>query len=149
VAIEGLVIKDFIRQLHAQLRWASRQVSNEMTKLATRQHIVDVPKSGYIQLIADSNYQAGKKQPAAEREASRLETTSSIAAAAVALVTAECIKGSATSDDGDYKIDFVFLLTIFIMLVFPWRSGSGIGAEDLLRLHRLQPQHPKMLAKKL
>ena len=75
--------------------------------------MVDVPKSGYIQLIADSNYHAGKKQPAAEREASRLETTSSIAAAAVALVTAECIKGSATNDDGECKTDFVFLLTLF------------------------------------
>lgn len=41
----------------------------------------------------------------------------------MALVTAECIKGSATRDDGDYKIDFIFLLTIFIMLVFPLAIG--------------------------
>jgi hypothetical protein len=107
VAIKGLVIKGLIKQLHAPLGWVSseRHMSNGMTKLATRQRMVDVLKSGYIQLIADSNYQAAKKKPAAEREASRLETTSRIAAATVALVTAACIKGSATNDDGDYMTD--------------------------------------------
>jgi len=68
--------------------------------------MVDVLKSGYIQLIADSNYQAAKKKPAAEREVSSLEATSRIAAT-------ECIKGSATNDDGECKTDFVFLLTLF------------------------------------
>ena len=124
VAIEGLVIKDLLKQLRAQLRWVSseRQVSDGMTKLSTRQQMVDVLKSGYIQLIADETFQAAKKKTAAARESSRLATTSKIAATTVALVTAETLKGSANAG-GSYIDNFVFVLTVLIMLAIPMTLG--------------------------
>eukprot|EP00435_Cladocopium_sp_Y103_P076102 s94_g76.t1 len=127
VATEGLVIKDLLRQLHAQLRWVSseRQVSDGMTKLATRQHMVDVLKSGYIQLIADENFQAAKKKSAADRETSRLATASRIAAATVALVPAENLKGSAEAGTSSFNftLDLGFIMTVLTMIAFPMMIG--------------------------
>eukprot|EP00435_Cladocopium_sp_Y103_P040338 s4100_g11.t1 len=94
-----------------------------MTKLATRQHMVDVLKSGYIRLIADDNFQAANKKSAAAREFSRLAITSKIAAATVALVTAESLKGSAGADDSHFTVDFIFVLTVVFMLVIPLTIG--------------------------
>ena len=65
-----------------------------------------------------------------QTSSSSLEATSRIAAT-------ECIKGSATNDDGDYKTDFVFLLIFFIMLAFPlaiglwhWRRSTSSSTPE-------------------
>lgn len=128
VAIEGLVIKDLLRQLHAQLRWVSseRQIADGMTKLATRQHMADAMKSGYLQLVQDDDYTAAKRKTAEQREASRLATTSRIAMATVAAVMSESLKGTSRADDDDggfYMMDFVFILTFLIMIAIPMTLG--------------------------
>ena len=51
-------------------------------------------KSGYIQLVHDENFVAAKKKTAADREKSRVQTTSRIAMTTCALVASESLKGS-------------------------------------------------------
>ena len=70
VAIEGLVIKDLLNDLHCQWRWVSseRQLSDGLTKVGARQAFVERFKGSYVQLISDTAFTASKKKSKEERE---------------------------------------------------------------------------------
>ena len=55
VAIEPLVIRDLLKQVNGELRWVSseRQLADPMTKISTRQQLVEAMRSGFIQLVHD------------------------------------------------------------------------------------------------
>eukprot|EP00435_Cladocopium_sp_Y103_P030795 s2621_g7.t1 len=88
VAIEGLLIKDMLKDLKCQWRWVSseRQLADGMTKVGARQAFVERFKGGYIQLVADETYQAAKRKSKADRERTVQETRGSKSAVAQTLI---------------------------------------------------------------
>ena len=70
VAIEGLVIKDLLRDLRCQWRWVTseRQLADGLTKLSARNSFVERYKGHYVQLVADMDYTAAKKKTQEERQ---------------------------------------------------------------------------------
>ena len=121
VAIESLVIRDLLKQVNGELRWVSseRQLADPMTKLSTRQQLVEAMRSGFIQLVHDENFVAAKKKTAVDREKSRVQTTSRIAMTTCALVASECLKGSesTTVENEDTPWLFIFF-TLAVALMF-------------------------------
>ena len=121
VAIESLVIRDLLKQVNGELRWVSseRQLADPMTKIGTRQQLVEAMKSGFIQLVHDENFVAAKKKTAVDREKSRVQTTSRIAMTTCALVASECLKGSESTnvemEDTPWFFIF-FTLAVAVML---------------------------------
>ena len=131
VAIEVLVIRDMMKQLRADLRWVSseRQFADGLTKVGSRQLMVDTLKGGYVQLVQDDSFQAPKKKSAEQRMQSRLSTSSRVAMATCALVTAETLKGTfATVDSGSWFFNIGSLSVVVILcfqLVSWWVTRSG------------------------
>ena len=121
VAIESLVIRDLLKQVNGELRWVSseRQLADPMTKISTRQQMIEAMKSGFIQLIHDENFVAAKKKTAADREKSRVQTTSRIAMTTCALVASECLKGSEAANVEQEDIPwFLIFFTVAVALMF-------------------------------
>ncbi len=136
VAIEVLVIRDMMKQVKADLRWVSseRQYADGLTKVGSRQTMVDTLKGGFVQIVQDDSYQASKKKTAEQRLQSRMSTSSNVAMAACALVTAETLKGTSTTDEtgpGMMSIGFIsVVVVIFFQLVSWWVSRSGNGPSQ-------------------
>ena len=121
VAIESLVIRDLLKQVNGELRWVSseRQLADPMTKITTRQQMVDAMNSGFIQLVHDENFVAAKKKTAADREKSRVQTTSRIAMTTCALVASECLKGSEATDTDNESIPWLLIFfTLAVAMMF-------------------------------
>ena len=78
VAIEGLIIKQTLKEAKIQWRWVSseRQLADGLTKVAARQAFAERFKGHYIQLIADETYTAAKKKTQKERAQTLQETRS-------------------------------------------------------------------------
>lgn len=129
VAIESLVIKDLLKQVNGELRWVSseRQLADPMTKIGTRQQLVEAMKSGFIQLVHDENFVAAKKKTAADREKSRVQTTSRIAMTTCALVASECLKGSETANVEAEDAPWFFILFTLAVAVFLHLVIRGCG----------------------
>lgn len=88
VAIEGLVIKDLLKDLNCQWRWVSseRQLSDRLTQVGAWQAFVERYKGSYIQLVADEAFRAAKKKSKEERERTVSETRVSRVALAQTMV---------------------------------------------------------------
>ena len=131
VAIEVLVIRDMLKQVRADLRWVSseRQFADGLTKVGSRQDMVDTLKGGYVQLVQDDSFQASKKKTAEQRMQSRLSTSSRVAMAACALVTAESLKGASTQGSSTSWFVMVGFFSVLVIAVFQlvwwWVARSG------------------------
>ena len=131
VAIEVLVIRDMLKQVRADLRWVSseRQFADGLTKVGSRQDMVDTLKGGYVQLVQDDSFQASKKKTAEQRMQSRLSTSSRVAMAACALVTAESLKGASTQGSSTSWFVMVGFFSVLVITVFQlvwwWVARSG------------------------
>lgn len=131
VAIEVLVIRDMLKQVKADLRWVSseRQFADGLTKVGSRQDMVETLKGGFVQLVHDETFQASKKKTAEQRRQSRLSTSSRVAMAACAEVTAEILKGTSTQSDSASWYVFVGLVTLIVItsfqLVWWWVNRTG------------------------
>eukprot|EP00438_Fugacium_kawagutii_P011914 Skav221382 [mRNA] locus=scaffold7016:18304:23637:- [translate_table: standard] len=129
VAIEGLVIKDLLRDLNSQWRWISseRQLADGLTKVSARQQFVDRSRGGYIQLVADETYTAAKKKTRAQRQETIQETrmtNSNVAQALIALVMASSPSGAAgavVSEDALSYTNMATMTTLVIgLMTFAW-----------------------------
>eukprot|EP00435_Cladocopium_sp_Y103_P032092 s331_g8.t1 len=117
VAIEGLLIKDMLKDLKCQWRWVSseRQLADGMTKVGARQAFVERFKGGYIQLVADETYQAAKRKSKADRERTVQETRgskSTVAQTLIALVLASNVQPA----EGAMNVQQMWRLANFAVL---------------------------------
>ena len=145
VAIEGLLIKDMLRDLNCQWRWVSseRQLADGLTKVGARVAFVERFRGAHIQLVADESYQASKKKTKADRERTVQEThgsTSRTARALIAMVIAEQLQVSEqtglivqgaehASVATEYDMKFICALALALFLVFLtfiWFACPGI-----------------------
>ena len=134
VAIEGLVIKDLLNDLHCQWRWVSseRQLSDGLTKVGARQAFVERFKGSYVQLISDTAFTASKKKSKEEREKTIAETRSTrtsrsqVAEALVALVMATQVNEASSSSLDEVSLNgfHALLITALIgLLTMLWLFG--------------------------
>eukprot|EP00913_Durusdinium_trenchii_P019093 g17943.t1 len=113
VAIEGLVIKETLRDLNCSWRWVSseRQLADGLTKISARQAFTERYKGHYIQLVADESYQAAKKKSQEERQKTVQETrrtSSKVAEALIGMVmTSQIIGANAREDQCKTDIEHV------------------------------------------
>lgn len=128
VAIEGLVIKDLLHDLHCQWRWVSseRQLSDGLTKVGARQSFVERFVGSHVQLVADYAFTAAKKKSREERAGTVSETRttrSEVATALVAMVmasTATSVGGSSLNETVMVKedewsgIDMALMVTLIV-----------------------------------
>ena len=108
VAIEGLVIKSLLADLHCQWRWVSseRQLSDGLTKVGARQNFVERYRGSHIQLVADEGFVAAKKKSKEERAKTIRETRttrSDIAQSLIALIMADEVTKAAASTHDDWS----------------------------------------------
>lgn len=98
VAIEGLVIKDCLKDLNCRWRWVSseRQLADGLTKVHARTSFVERYRGCYIQLVADLDYVAAKKKTQEERRRTIQETRaggrSAVATTLIGLIS--CAEGA-------------------------------------------------------
>ena len=126
VAIEGLLIKDMLKDLRCNWRWVSseRQLADGMTKVGARQAFVERFKGGYIQLVADESYQAAKKKSREARERTVQETRGSqskVAQSLIALVLAANVQPAEGAEPtlpwwkiANFAVLFPYLLAVFL-----------------------------------
>ena len=93
VAIEGLIIKQILKDAKIQWRWVSseRQLADGLTKVSARRF-----KGHYIQLVADESYTAAKKtqkERAQTLQDTRSGTNSHVAQALIATVMSHQVGG--------------------------------------------------------
>ena len=130
VAIEGLVIKDCLKDLKCRWRWVSseRQLADGLTWLdkgSWRTRFVERYQGCFVQLVADLDYVAAKKKTQEERRRTVQETRagggSAVAAALIGLVmNSEVTPAQAESpeldDSGTWW--FTMMLGIFGVLCY-------------------------------
>ena len=144
VAIEGLLIRDLLRDLNCQWRWVSseRQLADGITKTGARIAFVERFQGGHVQLVADETYQAAKRKTKEDRERTVQETrgsTSRVARALIALVTAEAMQQAEGADAGaagtlgrvlNFAVLFPYVMVLLMTLATVlWFASARIRAS--------------------
>ena len=149
VAIEGLVIKETLRDLNCSWRWVSseRQLADGLTKISARQAFTERYKGHYIQLVADESYQAAEKKSQEERQKTVQETrrtSSRVAEALIGMVmTSQVTSADGREDQCKTDIDHVsiniglfdlamillIMMMILALILMIWRCKPRKTAE--------------------
>ena len=136
VAIQGLVIKSLLADLHCQWRWVSseRQLWDGLTKVGARQNFVERYRGSHIQLVADEGFVAAKKKSREERARTVNETRttrSDIAQSLIALIMADEVTKAAASTHEDWSFGRfeAFIVTGIVgVLTLLWFVGRFVFA---------------------
>ena len=124
VAIEGLVIKDCLKDLKCRWRWVSseRQLADGLTKVHARTSFVERYQGCFVQLVADLDYVAAKKKTQEERRKTVQETRSggrsAVATTLIGLVmNSEVTTAEAESPDSDDGGVLTWWLTMWLGVI--------------------------------
>ena len=106
VAIEGLIIKQTLKETKTVWRWVSseRQLADGLTKVAARQAFSERFAGHYVQLVADESYTAAKKKTQQQRQETLRETRAGTGShVAQSLIAAVMVQQSAASITEDFN----------------------------------------------
>ena len=157
VAIEGLIIKQTLKDAKIQWRWVSseRQLADGLTKVSARQAFSERFKGHYIQLVADESYTAAKKKTQKERaqtlQETRSGTNSHVAQALIATVMSHQVGGVNAWFPSDDATGYFLLGVTFLERLSLWEivlyGLAMFGCWTLLQrlcqlLHVLLPRAP-------
>ena len=134
VGIEILSIKEEIRRRKTELRWVSseRMLADGLTKLRTRQQMVEMLRSGWLSIVHDSSYTAAKKKNKESRQESTARTfgyTNNVAVAArismvVAMSSASRAEAMNETEElsqenawWDFFFSYAFVVTVVSLLI--------------------------------
>ena len=151
--VEILCIKEEIQRLKTHLKWVSseRMLADPLTKLSSRQNMIDMMKSGRLCLVQDETYTAAKKKDKKQRQASAAKTfgygshVASRIASVIALDHVTKTEGMNVTEDileESYFLDYAMIVTIFavfvgvIFLVRVSYKSAAAWMQDLLAQRR-------------
>eukprot|EP00438_Fugacium_kawagutii_P007520 Skav231101 [mRNA] locus=scaffold2525:374671:376992:+ [translate_table: standard] len=121
--IEILCIQEELRRQKTILRWVSseRMLADGMTKIHTRQEMVNMLKSGFMCLVDDKTFTAAKKKDKQTRERSTARTFgygSRIAEQISTVIAADAIaRAEGHSMDENDAVDWGFIVTIVVLVL--------------------------------